>query len=1523
MSTSETFLHEFVQRVTDAPGAPCLTESGSTFSRSQVLNKACTIADELRKAGVAKGDRVLVQLPRSTHLIATMLATVSIGAIYVPLEIRQPKKRREALIDLIQPAIMVTEPDDDQDTEPSVPRRVFVNSQFPPVEQTTRELDTEPAGEDIAYIICTSGSTGNPKGVQVPHTALLNYCEWAAREYRLADLDGACLSSGVSFDGTLLSQVAPLICGTPIVVAPEGEDLEVLANLLEPGSGWNGLINSSPSHLDAVAPLVSDDVDAARRCVIVVGGEAVTARSIGPWLQRFPNSTIVNEYGPTETTIACCFHKITHDDLSAERIPIGRPIDGVDVTIVSADLQPVDDGVHGEILVSGVGVAHGYLDMPDETANRFVRDPSSGKRAYRTGDLGYRDTDHEFQFLGRSDDQVKLRGFRIELEEVRRNLAEWSQADLSTVVLRETDKISQLVAFVRPKNPASRTVNTETMTAFLIDRLPDYMIPSRLVRIESLPITPAGKVDTKALLASLAGDVQQNTKATADEISSTLAEIWDGLLGCGTPRSDDNFFELGGNSVKATQLIALIKKQLGVALRPAQVFENYQFSSQIALIENPTNVGETSTQDTEKRGGSAIAIIGIGLNFPGARDWRGFWENLMAKEESITFFEHDELDPAVQAIANEPGYIKARGIIEDADCFDAGFFKMTPAEAALLDPQHRVFLETCWAALEDGGCAPNKAQNIGVYAGCGTDTYTIQNVVPNAIQNGDLVDLPTRLFNDKDYLTTRVSHKLNLTGPSINVNTACSTSLVAVTLAVKALRDGHCEMALAGGVSVDVPVNAGYRYVEGSMLSPDGHCRPFDSNAAGTVFNSGSGAVLLKPLEQAIEDGDQIYGTILGVGLNNDGADKSSFAAPSAVGQSKAIRAAFTDAGISPRDLDFVETHGTGTPIGDPIEVDGLLQAFGSEGEQTQYCAVGSVKSNFGHLVAAAGIAGLIKSVLSLKHGVYPATLHFDRPNPQIDFPNSPFFVAADHVPINVEDRPARCGVSSFGVGGTNAHVVLEAYKPEIGSGSTSDRVGPTPPFQILPFSANSKDSLEATIHEITEFARSNDNLLLSDLAYTLQQRRVTMDWRATVIADRLESIPEAVNSSSAFIKAPRDKLPIVFMFTGQGCQYPGMARELAAKNSVFAEAILDCLAVVNRFRDIDFEDLLLGEPTDDKAALLARTENAQPAIFTVEYSLFRALDAVGVKPDRLVGHSVGEFVAAVVAGVMTLEDALSAVCERGRLMGEQPSGTMLAVMAASAEVEAYLSDDVELAAHNAPNAHVLSGPTQAIADLIERLEADGIKHKPLNTSHAFHSRMMTPAVNPLISHLKSVTLRPAQVEIISTVTASAADSDMTDPTYWGQQVRQPVRFVDALNEAARHGKSLFVEVGPGAQLTTLARMSLAADEHVIVPACSRANEGEEYGFADAVGQLWKNGVDIDWPALESDHAEFVSLPTYAFARKRHWIEAPSTNDPLVRSRQAPGVGVTSESVKSVIENQIKVMETQLDLISKRKPQRS
>jgi phthiocerol/phenolphthiocerol synthesis type-I polyketide synthase E len=878
--------------------------------------------------------------------------------------------------------------------------------------------------------------------------------------------------------------------------------------------------------------------------------------------------------------------------------------------------------------------------------------------------------------------------------------------------------------------------------------------------------------------------------------------------------------------------------------------------------------------------GFEIAIIGMSGRFPGAKNLEEFWQNLRDGVESITCFSDAELAAAgvAPAVFSDPNYIKAWSVLADADLFDAAFFGFSPREAEIMDPQRRLFLECAWEALEDAGYQAEKYHGaIGVYAGASMNTYLLHNLQAH----GDLLRSETGLQmiigNDKDYLTSQVSYKLDLTGPSIAVQTSCSTSLVAVHLACQSLLAGECDMALAGGVTLRVPQTAGYLYQEGHILSPDGHCRAFDARAQGTVWGSGVGIVVLKRLQDALADRDRIHAVIKGTAINNDGAAKIGYTAPSIDGQARMIARALAMAEIAPETISYIEAHGTGTVLGDPIEIVGLTQAFRASTEKQRFCAIGSVKTNIGHLGAAAGVTGLIKTVLALTHKELPPSLHFVRPNPRIDFVNSPFYVQKTLSEWRVDKTPRRAGVSSFGIGGTNAHAVLEEAPPRQASGASR-------PWKLLVLSAKTRTALErATINLIAHLKKTPD-LELADVAYTLQVGRKDFSHRRMLVCTDLgDALPalEILHPKRVFtnFQDSRER-PVVFMFPGQGAQHVNMGRDLYQSEATFRAQVDHCCDLLRTNLNVDLRDVLYpSEQTAEAAAhQLKQTSITQPALFVIEYALAKLWMAWGICPEALIGHSVGEYVAACLAGVFSVEDALALLAARGRLIEQLPGGAMLAVPLPQQEIDSLLSDGLSLAAVNAPALCVVSGRRDAVASLEDQLAKRDIDCRRLETSHAFHSDMMAPILEPFINEVRKVNLKPPKIPYVSNVTGTwITPADATSPNYWATHVRQTVRFAEGLDELSKEPNRVLLEVGPGRTLSSAARRQQnKTSGRVVLSSLPHAHEHDsEMAFLlNSLGQLWLAGADIDWSAFSAgEQRQRVSLPTYPFERQRYWIE--------------------------------------------------
>ncbi|WP_240359500.1 beta-ketoacyl synthase N-terminal-like domain-containing protein [Pyxidicoccus trucidator] len=898
-----------------------------------------------------------------------------------------------------------------------------------------------------------------------------------------------------------------------------------------------------------------------------------------------------------------------------------------------------------------------------------------------------------------------------------------------------------------------------------------------------------------------------------------------------------------------------------------------------------------------------IAIIGMSGRFPGARSVAELWANVRGGVESINHFTREESRAAgvPEEQLEDPSFVRAAAVLPEPESFDAAFFDMPPREAELTDPQHRVFLEVCWEALEHAGYSPRDYSGlVSVYGGATLNTYLLMNLARNPRVLAAFDPVQVNIGNGGDFLATRVSYKLNLRGTSHTVQSACSTSLVAVHQACQSLLNGECDMALAGGASINVSFLHGYRYQEGGMTSPDGRCRPFDAKAQGTLFGSGAGVVVLKKLRAAVDDGDTIHAVIKGSATNNDGSLKAGYTAPSVEGQAQVVAEALAASGLDADAISYVEAHGTATPLGDPIEVQALTKAFRATTQRRRFCALGSVKGNVGHLDAAAGITGLMKTVMALSHGELPPSLHYERPNPAIDFDGSPFYVNAALKPWPTGPTPRRAGVSSFGVGGTNAHVVLEE-PPRLPASAPSRRA-----WHLLPVSARTPTALESATQRLAEALRSQPGVNLADVAWTLQAGRQRFAHRRFVLASSVEDAVQALAQPQGprVLTESQDAVerPVAFLFPGQGSQHVDMGRALYDSEPVFRAEVDRCAETLKRHLDgLDLRTVLYPKPeaAEECGRKLAQTSLTQPALFTLEYATARLWMSWGVKPAAMLGHSIGEYVAACLAGVLTLEHALQLVAARGRLMQGLPSGAMLAVPLSEDEVQPYLAAGLSLAALNSPMQCVLSGPHEAVEAAQKQLKDAGVQCHVLVTSHAFHSAMMDPILDAFTTQVAAVPLRAPTLPFISNVTGTWITAEQaTSPRYWAQHLRGAVRFADGLHALFSDPKRVLLEVGPGQVLGRLAkRHPEYTPARAVLPSMPLPQDTAPAGAAplayETLGRLWQAGATVDWKSLHgTERRQRLPLPTYPFERQRFWVE------PAAQALEAPAASASASAVR-------------------------
>ena len=1465
-------VHGLFAQVVQAHGNAAALQLGAQRLSYHALDAASTrLGAQLQAAGVQAGERVGVALERSFDGIVALLAILKVGAAYVPLDTHHPAERlaftvadadvRVAIASSAHRALL-----------PAGLSVLAIEELQSGAAETLRPTHAD--GDSVAYVMYTSGSTGTPKGIEIRHRSILRLVVDA----HYVDLPGRAMlhAAPLGFDASTLEVWGPLLNGGRCVLHDEALPTAAgLARSIRDGevtTAWltaalfNAVVDDDPTQLAGLRQLL-------------IGGEALSVAHVRRALQALPGLTLINGYGPTECTTFTTTCTIPHDlPADARSVPIGRPINDTLAYVLSPSLQPLPSGLVGELFVGGPGLAKGYLKREALTAERFVPDPfgAAGDRLYRTGDRVRFLPDGRIEFVGRADAQVKIRGFRIELGEIEAALASHPQVKSCAVAApAENGNAVRLVGYVVPAGSAPTAAE---LRAHLGASLPEFMVPNTWVWLDALPVTLNGKLDRRALPAAPAGrpDLGTPFEAPQGAVEQAICAAFSAVLKIDSVGRDDNFFELGGNSLLVLKVLAGLKRNGTGALSttaflrlptPAALAREIAGTADDAAVE----ARRVARRVDPSRVDEPIAVIGMAGRFPGASDVEQFWDNLCHGRDSIRHFSVEELDPSLPAsLTFDPLYVKARGVVDGVEMFDAAFFGIPPREAELMDPQQRVFLELCWHALEHAGHTPDGGSvPVGVFAGMHNATYFQQHVSRHPQRVEAFGEFQAMLANEKDYIATRVANRLDLTGPAISMNTACSTSLVAIAQAVLSLRAGQCGMALAGGSSIHCPPRSGYLHQEGSILSPDARTRSFDAQAAGTVFSDGSAVVVLKRLSDAQADGDTVYALIRGVAVNNDGRDKASFTAVSSVGQAAVIAAAQQDAGIDARSVSYVETHGTATPMGDPIEIEGLTRAFRRSTADTGFCRVGSLKSNVGHMVIAAGAAGVIKTALSLAREQLPPSIHYDTPHPSIDFASSPFVVNASLAAWPRAHEPRRAGVSAFGIGGTNAHVVMEEAPLPV----------PLPPGdgpQLLQLSARTRSALDTMAAQLAAHLEAHPQLDLADVAHTLRAGRSRFAERVVV---RAESIAEAVTALRGADGAQRvtgkslgASPALVWMFTGQGSQYAGMGRQLHAQDPAFREAFDACAAALQPWLGFDIRSRMFDGHDD-----LSHTGTTQPALFCLEYALAQAWLARGAQPSALLGHSIGEFAAAVVSGVMSLADGARLVARRGALMQALPAGRMLSVRLGAEALAPLIPPQISLAAENGPNACVLAGPAEAIDACAAKLEAQGHAVRVLHTSHAFHSAQMEPAVEPFEREVRQARLNAPTIPIVSTMTGTwLTDAQARDPQYWARHLREPVRFAPALRTAKERHPAIFIELGPRGALTALARQQTIA----AVPSLADAPEAEAARFALAQGELWTLGRELPFAATSATRRQRVPLPGYPFERKRHWLDATPVSNP-------------------------------------------
>ncbi|WP_267465590.1 polyketide synthase [Nocardia farcinica] len=1526
--------------------APAVEDGQMAVTYRELDERAGQLAEQIVAAGAHVGDMIGVCVSRSIAQVVAVVAVVKAGCVVVPLDPAYPAERVAFMLADSGAAIVITSPghSDRAGLEP-VLRQVrslpvtsdgTVIAPFPTVVAAGANLIVQAP----VYMIYTSGSTGRPKGTTVSHEAIANLLSWHRRVWLSEPGTRVLLYSPISFDVAFHEIFAGLATGATLVVLDEDTRTNPIA-LLEIARRQRIKKWYMPFvALQQVAQAATTAAEVPTELTeLIVGGEVLRITPAIREFARRSGAVIHNHYGSTEC-IDVATHTLAGDPATWPAVaPVGRAsVDNMALHILDDSLTPVAPGRVGEIYCEGACLAVGYHRRPGLTAQRFVANPfgPAGSRLYRMGDLGRDTGGGVIECIGRADNQLKIRGFRVEPGEIEAALAEHpAVGECAVVGVRAAHGNARLLAYVVPASGTKTADLGAQLRRHAAATLHEHLVPAVVHVVAALPLTPSGKLDRNAL-PELAAAAADGRARPLTETAATVARIWCDLLEVSSLDPDTAFTDLGADSLLLVHAHQRLEVEFGRPLPAGLLFREPTINAVARQLSQPDPDRPAALTPPVSATGDAVAIVGMAARVPGAGDLRRFWSNLCAGVESIAPLTSAELAALPAHQTSDPHFVPVAAQLEGIENFDAEFFGISPAEAAVMDPQHRLFLETAVEAIEDAGLDSDR---VAVFAGSAMSTYLVNNVLPTlgpgvflSHRNFDrAADLRIEAGNAGDHLPMRTSHLLGLRGPSINVQATCATSLVAVHLARQALLAGECDAALAGGVAVITPQATGYRWRDGLMVSSDGHCRPFDAAADGTVFGNGLGVVVLKTVAKALADGDRIYAVVSGSAVTNDGADKPSYTGPSLAAQAEAITAAHRAAGITADDISYVETHGTATRLGDPIEIAALTRAFRASTDRAgQWCAIGSVKSNLGHLDEAAGVIGLIKTALSLHHRQIPPSLGFATPNPAADLPATPFYVntALRDWPSE-PDRPRRAGVSSFGMGGTNVHVVLEQAPETAAAGSPL----PERPVQLLPVSAHSPATLRELLSSYRRLLDEEPDRF-TDLCYTAATRRHRR-YRAAIAAtdaaaaraelDRLLTSPDLVKPAGAGVG------PLVWLCTGYGSQYPQMGRSLYEAEPVFREAFGECASIVAAQGGGSLTDLLYGP---DPAARLSDPTCAHPAIFALGYATAALWRSWGVHPDLLIGHSLGEYLAATLAGVLSLPDALTLVTARAELVENlTPPGKMVQLAAEAATVEALIApwaDSVAVAAINGPDAVVVSGAPAAVDQLIAECDRRGIPSRALAVSRALHSPLMAPAVAGLRRVAESLTYHRPRVDLIAASTGALARESDFGADYWVAHLSSPVRFADALTTANRAGATTFLEIGATPALSALGRRVLPGEARRWLASMSPRDPLAAY---DALARLYTGGAEITWSAVAPRTGRRTPAPAYPFQRRRHWIDRPADTLPAsANTAAAPSLSETdtvtpqfldltwepaSESAASAMTGTVVVIGPPGDLVSR------
>lgn len=1442
----ETLVDLFREQVRKSESQPALVYGSTSLTYRDLDELSDGLAARLSALQIGVGEKIGISMSKGPQMIVALLSILKAKGAYVSISPDLPEIRKDYII---------------KDCSIRYVIHSSQGSSLPEIKEIFQGLfkSAEEYHENdspLCYVLYSSGSTGTPKGILIDQRGIVrlvkntNFIEFLPRDRILS-------TCPLDFDVSGLEIWGALLNGSMLYLVDDKSLLmtDHIKNVLKDGH-INKLWLSTP----LFNAWVNEDISLFENFeYVIVGGDILSPFHIVQVQAKYPKLRIVNGYGPTENSVISTAFEIP--PIAYKRIPIGKPIANSTAYIVDEEgrLQPV--GAVGEIWLGGDGVALGYLNKHDLSAEKFIPNPFGSGTLFKSGDLGRWLPDGSIDFLGRKDFQVKVRGYRIEIPEIEIALKAHPSVGEAIVNVEEGSTDKELVAYIQKKSFCTVTELKEHLSL----TLPHYFIPSLFVFIDIFPLTTTGKIDRKEF-KKFRNSIQPNRPTDSEvpetELEKMLHEIYSHVLQKSSISITDNFFDMGGNSLHTIQIRSLIQKKIKREIPITDIFQFPTISSLAKHLNQTSNVEEERPTDQNREKREDLAIIGLSGRFPGASSPSVFWKKLKEGTNLTRRFSTTELEEVPEETLQHPNYVPVKGALEEVEYFDHHFFGYSEREAELMDPQLRLLHECCWEVLEDAGyaCDPLKA-NVGLFVGSEVNIHWINSLM-------DHLEEPTELWQAAHYnthsMSTSVSYKLNLRGPSLTIDTACSSSLVAIHQAKLSIWAGECQMAIAGGVSLELPKRSGYIYEEGMIRSRDGLCRAFDKDASGTISGDGIGLVLLKPLSLALRDGDHVYAVLKGSAINNDGNRKVGYTAPSISGQADVIKMALEDAQIAPSSVSYIETHGTGTILGDPIEIKALSSAY----SKASSIGIGSVKTNIGHLNTAAGVAGFIKTVLALYHQYLPATLNFNEPNLECHFSETPFKVISKGSFWNCHSSRF-AGVSSFGIGGTNAHAIL-GEPPRERSKNVREQL------HLFVLSAKSQTALKRNISSLQELILEN-KYHLGDIVYTLQRGRSQFSYRLGVICSNLKEAYQRLSEAQNQIHEVSQKPKIAFVFQGQGGQEFSLDEGIYAYFPILKNYINRALTFLNQKYAVDLSPYFFPTMLKNWQSPLNRTQQVQITNFIVSYGLAICLQDLGISPFLSLGHSVGEFVAACLAEVFTYEDGLELLMERGRLMGMMPQGKMVALRTNLEMLCEMLNKypSVNLAAENSPEDYVLSGDPESISEVIKDAQAKKIPVFVLNTNLAFHSNDLLLIKDELLHLFSRFKFQKPKQRYLSCLTGEMIiPEEVILPTYWFEHSFKIVNFSKAIQRLQDEDVSIIIEVGPSKQLNTLIQRQLKHPDRCSVYSCF-AHPSEKKSLEESMLQLilnaWLAGVNIDWNKLESKNWKRVSLPTYAFDRHYFW----------------------------------------------------